>query len=211
MDEQVRAHMFEPFFTTKGPDGNGLGLAQVYGIVKQHGGEIGVETKLGRGTAFRIYLPAHESDHLGSAQAEQASITPQGKGETILFVEDEDRVREAGRDVLESLGYRVLIATNGREGLEVFQQAKEVNAVLTDMIMPEMGGRELILELRQIAPDIKTVVMTGYAIQEEIKELRDSGICDVIHKPLDVDTLAQAVRRILDAESKVPECGEGER
>jgi CheY-like chemotaxis protein len=199
MDEHVRAHLFEPFFTTKGLEGNGLGLAQVYGIVKQHRGEIGVETELGRGTTFYIYFPLHRSDQAESARAGHAAATPQGGGETILFVEDEDKVRDAGQHVLESLGYHVIVAANGREGLRVFQERK-VDLVVTDMVMPDMGGQEMILALRQIAPGVKTLVVTGYTMQADIEDLKDSGITDVIHKPLDVDTLAQAVRRLLDSE-----------
>jgi PAS domain S-box-containing protein len=199
MDEHVRAHLFEPFFTTKGPKGNGLGLAQVYGIVKQHRGDIGVETKVGRGTTFRIYLPAYTRDHVQEVETEEVAVIPSGRGETILFVEDEDRVRDAGQRVLQSLGYRVLTASNGREGLEVFREAGEVDLVLTDMIMPEMGGRELIQELKRMAPDVKALVITGYTMQEDIQALKGSGFTDIIYKPLDVSVLGETVRRILDA------------
>jgi PAS domain S-box-containing protein len=199
MDEQVREHLFEPFFTTKGAQGNGLGLAQVYGIVKQHEGEIGVETELGGGTTFRIYLPARATNQDQAADAEDAAAIPQGRGETILFVEDEEKVREAGQDVLESLGYDVLAAANGKEGLEAFRQAQRVDLILTDMVMPEMGGREMIKELKQVAPGVKTLVITGYTMQEDIQALKDTGLAGIIHKPLDVQTLARAVRRALDA------------
>jgi PAS domain S-box-containing protein len=202
MDKRVRAHLFEPFFTTKGPKGNGLGLAQVYGIVKQHRGEIGVETKVGRGTTFRIYLPAYTRNHAQEAEAEKAAAIPRGREETILFVEDEDRVRDAGQRVLQSLGYRVLTASNGGEALKVFQESGEVDLVLTDMVMPEMGGRELIQELKRIAPDIKALVITGYTMQEDIQALRGSGFTDIIYKPLDVGALGKTVRRILDAGTK---------
>jgi PAS domain S-box-containing protein len=201
MDEHVRAHLFEPFFTTKGPKGNGLGLAQVYGIVKQHGGEIGVETKVDQGTKFQIYLPAYRSNDVEGIASEEAATVPEGRGETILFVEDEDRVRDVGQRVLQSLGYRVLTASNGKEALEVFQN-KDVDLVLTDMVMPEMGGRELIQELKRIAPAVKALVVTGYTMQEEVRALKDSGFADIVYKPLNADVLGRTVRRILDAEQK---------
>ncbi|MBN1812943.1 MAG: GAF domain-containing protein, partial [Anaerolineae bacterium] len=199
MDGHVRAHLFEPFFTTKGPKGNGLGLAQVYGIVKQHRGEIGVETELGHGTTFRIYLPAYRRNDAEVTTAEEAPAIPEGRGETILFVEDEERVRDAGQRVLQSLGYCVLTASNGKEGLDAFRKADKVDLVLTDMVMPEMGGRELIQELKQISPGLKTLVITGYTMQEDIQALKEAGFADVIYKPIDVGILGRTIRRILDA------------
>jgi PAS domain S-box-containing protein len=203
MDARVRAHLFEPFFTTKGPKGNGLGLAQVYGIVKQHRGEIHVETELNHGTTFQIYLPAYVENHAreGQTDADTAGAIPQGRGETILFVEDEDSVRDAGERVLQSLGYRVLTASDGREALEVLRNNSGVDLVLTDMIMPEMGGRELIQKVKQIAPGVKAMVMTGYTIQEDVQALRDSGFADIVYKPLEIGVLSRTVRRILDADS----------
>jgi PAS domain S-box-containing protein len=200
MDEQVQARLFEPFFTTKGPKGNGLGLAQVYGIVKQHGGEIGVETKLGCGTAFRIYLPAYAGNHVQEIEPEETEVIREGSGETILLVENEEKVRDAVQRVLQSLGYRVLPASNGKEALEIFGKAGGVDLVLTDMIMPEMGGRELIQELKRIAPDAKVLVISGYTMQRDIQELKESGLADIIYKPLDVQSLTRAVRRTLDVD-----------
>jgi PAS domain S-box-containing protein len=206
MAAEVRSHLFEPFFTTKGPKGTGLGLAQVYGIVKQHGGHINVETELGRGTAFRVYLPAY-----GGETAEILTgfpVTPEGKGETILFVEDEEKVREAGQRILESLGYRVLTATNGREALAVYrsvetadpEQRRGIDLVLTDMVMPEMGGKELIQELKRASPGVKALAITGYMMREDLQELREEGFVDIVYKPLDGGALGEAVRRALDAD-----------
>jgi two-component system cell cycle sensor histidine kinase/response regulator CckA len=127
---------------------------------------------------------------------------PEGRGDTILLVEDEDRVRNAGQRVLQSLGYRVLTASNGREGLETFRKAAKVDLVLTDMVMPEMGGKELIQELRRIAPGLKALVITGYTLQEDVQALKDSGFADIVYKPLDVGELGRAIRRILDAGTK---------
>ncbi len=194
----VMPHLFEPFFTTKPVgQGTGLGLAQVYGIVKQHEGRIGVETEAGRGTTFRIYLPAHEAGE--EEVSEETAAPPEGKGEIILLVEDEEKVREAGREALETLGYRVLAAANGREALEVYRSAAGVDLVVTDIVMPEMGGKELVRELKKTNPYLKAVAITGHAA-EGIQELRKEGILDIIQKPLDVNTLAQVIRRVLDAD-----------
>jgi signal transduction histidine kinase/ActR/RegA family two-component response regulator len=211
MTEEVQAHLFEPFFTTKEVGkGTGLGLAQVHGIVKQHGGCIGVETALGPnegvgsnedvggGTTFRVYLPAYKEGVEGIA--EEPLAMPVGKGETILLVEDDDSIRDAGQSVLESLGYRVLTAADGREALEAYRSAKGVDLVITDVMMPEMGGRQLFRELRGMTPGIKVLAITGYGMQEDLATLEKDGFLDVVHKPFDVDALAQAVHQALDVE-----------
>jgi two-component system cell cycle sensor histidine kinase/response regulator CckA len=204
--DEVRSHLFEPFFTTKGPGkGTGLGLAQVHGIVKQHGGYIGVETEVGQGTKFWVYLPAHTEGEAKDLAKEEARVVPAGRGETILLVEDEKRVREAGREILESLGYRVLAAEHGVEALRLYRQhavasSGDVDLVLTDLVMPEMGGRELMRTLRRENPHLKGLAITGYALTEGMEELREEGLMDIVQKPFDVDTLAQVVRKSLDAE-----------
>ena len=203
------AHIFEPFFTTKEPgQGTGLGLAQVHGIVAQHEGHIGVETEVGQGTTFRVYLPAHDEQRLEEVRPEVLSTLPQGQGETILLVEDNEKLREGERALLESLGYRVLTAANGREALEVYRSAegagpergRRVDLVLTDVVMPEMGGRALIRELKKTDPDLKALAMTGYSLPEGLEALKEAGIQDIVHKPLEANTLAQAVRSTLDAD-----------
>jgi two-component system cell cycle sensor histidine kinase/response regulator CckA len=199
MTDEVRSHLFEPFFTTKGPKGTGLGLAQVYGVVKRHDGHIRVETGVGQGTTFRIYLTPHEATKLPESQIPPL-ILPQGQGEIILLAEDEDRVREAGREVLESLGYRVLIAADGREAMQVYRSAERVDLVLTDLVMPEMGGKELAQELKKIAPHVKVLAITGYTLVENMEELKQAGVSDVVHKPFEVETLAKVIRQTLDAD-----------
>ena len=197
---EVMAHLFEPFFTAKPRgQGTGLGLAQVYGIVKQHRGHIGVETEVGRGTTVRIYLPAQEAREAEEASREETVLAPpEGKGEIVLVVEDEERVREASRKILESLGYRVLTAEDGREALETYRSAERVDLLLTDMVMPEMGGKELIRELRKAYPHLKAAAMTGYTLEEDLRELKEEGRLEVVYKPLDMNTLARVVRRALD-------------
>ena len=196
MSKEVQSHLFEPFFTTKGAEGTGLGLAQVHGIVKQHGGYIGVETKLGRGATFYIYLPAHEMA-IQEGAAVPPAAPPHGNGETILLAEDEDRVREALQEILETLGYKVLVARNGREALKIYESAKTVDLVLTDVVMPEMGGIELVREIKNRNPHLKGLAITGYMLPEGLAELHEAGIEDIISKPVEVSTLAGAVHRLL--------------
>jgi len=193
MTEEVRGHLFEPFFTTKDVDeGTGLGLAQVYGIVRQHEGYIGVETEVGKGTTFRIYLPAYEEE-VEEAETEEPSTSPQGQWETILLVQNNEKLREAGQELLESLGYRVLAAANGREALAMSQVARwsgsrpkqRVSLVITDMVMPEMGGKELMQRLRSTRPTLKALGITGYAREEVTEELREVGFLNVVRKPFE--------------------------
>jgi len=199
---EVIPRIFEPFFTTKPKgEGTGLGLAQVYGIVKQHGGHIEVQTEVGQGTTFRIYLPAQEAGvprKLPPSRLDSLT-TPHGKGETILIAEDERRVRESCRRILASLGYRVLTAPNGREALQTYRSTGSIDLVLTDMVMPEMSGKDLIQELRKADPPPRIVAMTGYVLAQDLRELKAVGNLDVIQKPLDVNTLARAVRQALDS------------
>ncbi len=201
MPEDVRAHLFEPFFTTKGAKGTGLGLAQVYGIVKQHGGEIEVETAPGRGTTFHIDLPAY---HPESAR-EEPETTPapfdlEGHGETLLLVEDEENVRRAALQSLETLGYRVMAAADGEAALNIYETAhngKDIALVITDLVMPGMSGRELLQRLRQINPELRAVALTGHVLQEEAEVLRREGLAELVYKPLDLNMLARVVRRAL--------------
>jgi CheY-like chemotaxis protein len=173
-------------------------LSQVYGIVKQHGGHIAVETEVGKGTTFRVYLPAHEMKEMGMDEHE-AFLPPEGEGEVILLVEDEERLREISKRMLEALGYQVVTATDGKEALEAFQAAERVDLVITDLVMPVMGGRELIQELRRLDQRAKALAITGYALTTQRAELREAGILDIIHKPFDVNSLGRTIRRILDA------------
>ncbi len=198
----ILPHIFEPFFTTKAKGkGTGLGLAQVYGIVTQHQGHIGLETEVGHGTAFRVYLAdcGHREAEIPS---ERTPIAPQGGQETILLVEDDKRIRVMARRALESLGYQVLTAVDGQEALEVHQASGEIDLLITDMVMPEMGGQELIYELRRQVTGLRAVVITGYALPESLEELKEKGAVDIVRKPFDINVLAGVVRRILDSQGR---------
>ena len=160
MTEEAQAHLFEPFFTTKEVGkGTGLGLAQVYGTIRQHEGYIGVETEVGKGTTVRIYLPASEAEE--KVVEEEIAAPPQGQGETILLVEDNENLLKVGQTILESLGYRVLTAANGREALAVYEAEGGVDLVITDLVMPEMGGRQLMQKLKRVNPGLKGLAITG--------------------------------------------------
>jgi two-component system cell cycle sensor histidine kinase/response regulator CckA len=199
---EVVAHLFEPFFTTKPRgQGTGLGLAQVYGIVAQHNGYIGLETQVGQGSTFTVYLPAHESGEVAEfpeEQTEELPSRPRGAAKTILLVEDEQQIRELGQGLIEELGYRVLAAANGQQALEAFRLVGKVDLVITDVVMPQMGGKELIEELRLIEPHLKAVAISGYAFSEELEELRQDGIVGILQKPFDEHTLAHVIRRAFE-------------
>jgi two-component system cell cycle sensor histidine kinase/response regulator CckA len=193
----VLPHIFEPFFTTRTPLGHGLGLAQVHGIVKQHEGHLDVQTQVGHGTTFRLYWPALSAGQplaLPEAPLEMA----QGRGETILVVEDDDTMRAALIDVLDALDYQVLAAANGMEALVVYEQyADEVSLILSDWVMPSIGGLELVRELaaRHAAP--KVLMLTGHPLAEEAETSVPVNVVGWILKPPSIEQLAEAVSRAL--------------
>jgi signal transduction histidine kinase len=198
MPPEVVPRIFEPFFTTKEPGkGTGLGLAQVYGIVKQHEGYIRAESQEGQGATITIYLPVLTGRQEVPSGAASGEI-PRGCGETVLLVEDEPVVLEVCSDILQELGYRVLTATNGQQALEVCAAHKdEIVLALIDMVMPVMGGLQLFQALRELHPDVKAVITTGYALAEEGQKLLAQGISAWIQKPLNPAQLAQIIRQVL--------------
>jgi CheY-like chemotaxis protein len=198
MSEQVRAHLFEPFFTTKAPgEGTGLGLAQVHGIVMQHGGYIDVESEPGAGSTFTVYLPSHQEKAVRDAEADAAAY-PEGSGERILLVEDEPPVRAAIEDSLEALNYQVLCAEHGEDALEIYRSTQDIDLVVTDLVMPVMGGAELAEALREENRDLKIIALTGHDAKQELDELERTTARAVIQKPFGIDELAIVVQRVLD-------------
>jgi two-component system cell cycle sensor histidine kinase/response regulator CckA len=195
----VLPHVFDPFFTTKSPgEGTGLGLSQVYGIVAGHDGHIDVTTEVGRGTTFSLYLPALEPRQPQTYVLSTGYLV-QGQGQTILVVEDNATTRKALVDSLELLNYRVLEATNGREALTLLEQhADEIALVLTDVVMPEMGGKALFQTLKEHGSNVKVAMLTGHPMDEELEDLRVQGLVGWITKPPNLEQLAQLVARALE-------------
>ncbi len=198
MDQATQERIFEPFFTTKEMGrGTGLGLASAYGIIKNHGGHINVYSEKGRGTTFNLYLPA--SDKIVEQEARKPRELRQGS-ETILLVDDEDITMEVGEEILHELGYKVITARNGLEALAAYKDhEKEIDLVILDMIMPDMGGGKTYDELKKINPDIKVLLSSGYSISGEASEILERGCNDFIQKPFNMKQLSEKMRHILDA------------
>jgi PAS domain S-box-containing protein len=200
MTEEVKARLFEPFFTTKEVDkGTGLGLATVYGIVRQSGGHITVQTQPGRGTTFKVYLPAAAQEFSKPNPTPTCPVPVRGS-ETILLVEDEERVRQITRKVLESNGYTVCEARDGAEALRLFDRRRDTfDLVMTDMVMPGMSGAELVQRLRRRRPHLPVLFVSGYTDNEMFR----LGLVDAdesfLQKPFTPADLARQVREILDA------------
>lgn len=201
MDAETRKRAFEPFFTTKETGkGTGLGLSTVYGIVKQNGGYIWAYSEPGHGTSIKIYLPKGEEDTVEFQRIEPAEGSLEGS-ETILVVEDDPSLRRLSRKIFEKYGYNVLDAKNGTEALRIARECEGAIAlVLTDVIMPEMNGAELVKHLMRIQPDLKFIYMSGYPENT----LSNSGLSnsnfELIEKPFSTDTLVGKVRKVLDKE-----------
>jgi two-component system cell cycle sensor histidine kinase/response regulator CckA len=192
--------IFDPFFSTKGPGkGTGLGLAQVYGIVRQHDGYVGVSSQVGKGTTITVYLPAwHEASAAVEEDVSSLVAEPHGRGEIILVVEDSPPAREATQAILEMQGYRVLAAANGEEGLEIFRKyGSAIDLVLSDLVMPVMGGIELYRTLQASHTDLRFMIMTGYPLEDGGKELLEQGIVAWIQKPFSIAELTRKVNSVL--------------
>ena len=201
MDAETQAHVFEPFFTTKpAGEGSGLGLATVYGIVKQSGGNIWLNSEPGKGTTFRIYLPRVDDV---AVEPENAGKQPIPKGtETLLLVEDEEQVRRIITEVLERQGYNVLAAINGEEALKIAQdQEIEIHLLLTDVVMPHMGGRELAEALSKSRPQLKVLYMSGYTDDAIVRHGLMEETLNFLQKPFDSVMVARKVREVLDSPS----------
>jgi CheY-like chemotaxis protein len=198
MDAETQVHLFEPFFTTKEPGkGTGLGLATVYGIVKQSGGYIFAESAPASGTRFRIYLPRVEGEP-ELATAPPPALPEESEQGTILLVEDEESVRRLARRILEGVGYRILEAADGVEALAVAKAWRgELDLVITDVIMPAMSGQELSSRLRQDTPDLRILYVSGYtddAILQHGALLPNTAF---LQKPFTPVTLVQRVAQVL--------------
>jgi two-component system cell cycle sensor histidine kinase/response regulator CckA len=200
MDENTQQRIFEPFFTTKEMGrGTGLGLASAYGIINNHGGIINICSEKGKGTTFDIYLPAAQVP-VSEQRPEGGENEIQQGHETILFVDDEDMIIDVGQDMLRAAGYEVLLARSGKEALEVYKKNKDkVALVMLDMIMPDMGGGEAYDRMKEINPDIKVLLSSGYSIKGQASEILDRGCDGFIQKPFNMSQVSQRIREVLDS------------
>jgi two-component system cell cycle sensor histidine kinase/response regulator CckA len=198
IDEEIRDRIFDPFFTTKEVGkGSGLGLASVYGIVKSHNGYIEVESKKTNGTTFSIYLPTSEKQVTKSS--EFAAKIVEGC-ETILLVDDEEMVLEVGVKMLKKMGYTVLEAKSGREAIDIFENNKDqIDLVILDMIMPDMGGGETYDRIKQINSRVKVILSSGYSINGQAGEIMKRGCNGFIQKPFKANELSEKLKEILGA------------
>lgn len=195
MDEHVMERVFEPFFTTKEIGrGTGLGLASAYGIIKSHGGKIEVASQIGVGSTFIIYLPASEKTEVREVET---FIEIQKGKETILLVDDEDTILSVGIEMLRWLGYKVYSAQSGNEALFLLQENREkIDLVILDLIMPGMSGRKTFNSIKQICPEQKVLLSSGYSISGEARQMLNLGCNGFIQKPFDLQALSSKIREI---------------
>lgn len=197
MTHEIQQRIFEPFFTTKNSSamsGTGLGLSTAYGIIRSHGGAISVSSAKGKGSTFRLFLPVGRVTPVPREPIPGSSL---GEG-LVLLVEDEQMLRELGASALGSLGYEVATAADGQEAVEVFSRLHErLCAVVLDLKMPRMGGREAFIELRRINPSVPVIICTGYGENEEVQELMTLGARGMLAKPYQIAVLAAKLRSVL--------------
>ena len=198
MEKNTLERIFEPFFTTKGlGEGTGIGLAIVYGIVKNHGGHITCSSKPGAGTSFEIYLPAIEHEVVFEKDAEPGLLV--GGSETILLVDDEEFILDLAKQTIARFGYTVITALDGETALEFYRKEQgDIDLVILDLVMPGMSGRECLEGLRNIDPRAKVVIASGYSDAGLKEEAIEAGAKSFIGKPYEMRQLLQVVREVLD-------------
>ena len=202
MDNETQSRIFEPFFTTKGSKGTGLGLSTVYGIVKQSGGFIFVDSQPQRGTDFRAYFPRVDGREDAAAAQDSLGLPRADRGqETILLVEDETNLRRLARQYLETQGYKILEAEDGAAALQIVDGYKgTIDLLLTDVIMPGMNGRELAAHVVKLLPEVRVLYMSGYTENAVgLDGTLDAGI-NLLQKPFSLPALKDRVRELLDSE-----------
>jgi PAS domain S-box-containing protein len=201
MDSKTITYIFDPFFTTKEKgQGTGLGLAMVYNSVKQHNGFIDVYSEIGLGTTINIYIPSYRGD-IDREKLTEGETIPHGSG-IILVVDDEESVRIVAKSILEECGYDVILATDGAEAVEIFRDRFiEIRAVVLDMVMPKKSGRDAFIEMQKIDPDFKVLLSSGFRLDERVEEVMKLGVKGFIQKPYTMKKLAEAVYKILNAET----------
>jgi nitrogen-specific signal transduction histidine kinase/ActR/RegA family two-component response regulator len=198
MSLETRMKIFDPFFTTKFT-GRGLGLAAVIGILRSHRAAIKVYSEVGRGSTFRVLFPAVDGSPDAIRAAGAPTVVWRGSG-TILVVDDDEAVRNVAKRILERAGFRVLVAVDGIDGLAVFREhTSEIGVVLLDVTMPRMGGEETFRQLRQLAPEVRVVLSSGYSAQEATSHFAGKGLAGFVEKPFTPQELLERVRAVLEA------------
>jgi PAS domain S-box-containing protein len=200
MDQQTKRRIFEPFFTTKDKGkGTGLGLATVYGIIESHGGFVDVESEVGIGTTFHIYLPAQSYQSRGPAEEAKSEEDVPGGSEMILVVEDEQILQDIVKNVLTSKGYRILTAADGVEAVELYMlHRNDISLVIADVGLPRLSGSEVFLKLKRLNPRVKVILASGFLEPGFKADIMKSGVQEVIKKPYHPDDLLRSIRRVLD-------------
>jgi two-component system, cell cycle sensor histidine kinase and response regulator CckA len=200
MEKEVMDRIFEPFFTTKPKGvGTGLGLASVYGIVKNHKGAIHAQSEKGKGTTFDIYLPACNEDPQTEKGKEKEQSAIADGTETILIVDDEQINVAVMKEMLEMLGYHIYVAGSGQEALAIYsERGSEIDLIIMDMIMPGIGGGRTFDYLKGINPNVKVILASGYSVNGEARSIMDRGCRDFIQKPFQLHELAGRIRKVLD-------------
>ena len=201
MDEKTKERIFEPFFTTKEMGrGTGLGLATVYGIIRNHNGFINVYSEKGQGTTFNIYLPASPRKETKDRKEATDSTAEIATGtETILIIDDESMILNVGKEMLKTLGYTIHTAQDGPTAIAFYKKAPEsIDLVILDMVMPEMGGGEVFDELKIINPQVKVLLSSGYSLNGQASQIIDRGCVGFIQKPFTILDIAKQLRKILD-------------
>ena len=202
MDEKTLQHIFEPYFTTKQAQHGGLGMAIVFDVLGSHGGGVAVESQLGVGTIFKIYFPVSNDQAMKPSIHESLAGFPHGQ-ETLLIVDDEELIRNMGKRMLEKFGYRVFIAASGREAINILkEQSDQIDLMILDMIMPDMDGRETFKHLKEINPNIKVLVTTGYHGDNQDGQSSMEEFNGYLEKPFMTGQLLKTVRMILDEPSQ---------
>ena len=199
MDEETQQHIFEPFFTTREMGrGTGLGLASAYGIIKNHGGIINAYSKKGEGATFNIYLPASQRE-VTTKEKKLADEILKGT-ETVLLVDDEDMILNVGQEMLTAIGYKVSVARSGKEAIELYEKNKDqIDIIILDMIMPDVSGGDVYDRLKEINPNIRVLLSSGYSISGQANEILKRGCDGFIQKPFNMSRLSQGIRKILDS------------
>jgi CheY-like chemotaxis protein len=200
MPASTLERVFEPFFTTKETGkGTGLGLSQVYGFIRQSGGHVKIYSEIGQGTSIKLYLPRYHGEETVVVEEEAPAGADQGRGETILVVEDDEGVRQYASEILRDLNYQVIEAKDSTSALRLLEADKTFDLLLTDVVLPGKNGRELADEVLRRRPGVKVIFMTGYSRNAIVHQGRLDRGAELISKPLIEGVVARKIRQVLDA------------